>query len=206
VTDAAAEIILPFPTPIERLGPVTDVRSTLLASSLQSLKTHGHYDRYIELLPKQFHESVVHCIAGQWFPISTGYAHYEACDKLGLSMEQQREIGADVSRRLHETFLSVVVQMAKGVGVTPWTVLHRGNLLWTRVWRGGGMQATKLGPKDALIEVGGLTLLQIPYVRTAAQGLYQMALGMFAKRAHVRYIPEQSRAPTKLATLHASWV
>ena len=200
------EIILPFPAPFERLAPVTEIRSTLIASSLQSLKTRGHLARYTELLPAEQRDTILHCIAGQWFPISIGFAHYETCDRLGLSLEEQREIGSDVSRRIHESFLSFVVQMAKGVGVTPWTVLVRGNQLWGRILRGGGLQVTKLGPKDAHIELAGLPLLQIPYFRTAAQGIYQLAIGMFATRAHVRYVAAESRVPGERSMLHVSWV
>lgn len=202
----AVEIFLPFPEPLSRLETVSEVRSTLIASSLQALKTRGLLERYTELLPKEFHDTVLHCIAGQWFPLAVGFAHYQACDSLGLSLEEQREIGSDVSRRIHETFLGVLVQMAKGVGVTPWTVLGKGNQLFARIVKGGGLQVSKLGPKDAQIEIARLPLLEIPYFRTAAQGIYQVAIGMFAKRAHVRFVAAQSRVPGELTTLHVSWV
>lgn len=201
-----AEIILPYPAPFERLETVTEIRSTLIASSLQSLKTRGLLERYTQLLPAEYHDTILHCIAGQWFPLSVGFAHYRACDELGLSLEQQREIGSDVSRRIHETFLNVVVQTAKAVGVTPWTVLVRGNQLWVRLMRGGGLQITKLGPKDAQIDIARLPLMDIPYFRTAAQGIYQVAIGMFAERAHVRLIAAQSRTPSSVTALHTSWV
>ena len=200
------EIFLPFPAPLERLEAVSEVRSTLLASSLQALKTRGLLERYTALLPLEHHQTILHCIAGQWFPIAIAFAHYEACDKLGLTLEEQKDIGSDVSRRIHETFLGVVVQMARGVGVTPWTVLSKGNQLFTRIARGGGLQVTKLGPKDALIEIARLPLLEVPYFRTAAQGIYQVAIGMFAQRAHVRFVAAQSRVPGELTTLHVSWV
>jgi hypothetical protein len=200
------EIVLPFPAPIERLPVATEIRSTLIASSLQSLKARGHWDRYIELLPAEHRDTIVHCIAGQWFPMTVGFAHYETCDKLGLTVEQQREIGEDVSRRIHETFLSVMLQVAKGIGVTPWTVLGKGNQIFARMAKGGGTQVRKLGPKDATVEIAGLPLLDIPYFRTATQGIYQVAIGMFAKRAHVRLLAAQSRHPGRLTTLHASWV
>jgi len=203
---ASNEIFLPFPEPLARLEAVTEIRSTLIASSLQALKTRGLLERYTELLPEEFRGTILHCIAGQWFPLSVGFAHYQACDDLGLSIEVQKDIGSDVSRRIHETFLGVIVQMAKGVGVTPWTVLAKGNQLFARIAKGGGLQVTKLGPKDAQIEIARLPLLEIPYFRTAAQGIYQVAIGMFAKRAHVRFVASQSRTPGEMTTLHVSWV
>jgi len=89
-----AQIILPFPVPLARLEAATEIRSTLIASSLQSLKSRGHLARYTELLPAEHHDTILHYIAGQWFPLAIGFAHYQACDGLGLSLEEQREIGA----------------------------------------------------------------------------------------------------------------
>ena len=80
-------------------------------------------------------------------PLAVGIAHYETCDRLGLSLEAQKDIGSDVSRRIHETFLGVLVKMVKGVGVTPWTVLGKGNQLFGRIVKGGGLQVTKWAPK-----------------------------------------------------------
>jgi len=201
-----AQLILPFPSPLERLEVTSAIRSTLIASSLQSLKARGHWQRYSELLPEQHRDTIVHCIAGEWFPLAIGFAHYETCDQLGLTLEEQREIGEDVSRRIQETFLGVILQMAKGVGVTPWTIAPKANQIYARILRGGGLQVKKLGPKDASIEVAKLPLLEVPYFRTAMCGIYQSAIGMFSKRAHVRLVPEGSRAPGALTTLHASWV
>lgn len=202
----AGDVILPFPAPLAELDVAREIRSTLIASSIQALRSHGHIERYTQLLPEQYRDKVLHCIAGQWFPLGVGAAHYQACEQLGLSIEQQRQIGSDVSHRIHETFLGVVVKMAKGVGVTPWTALGRGNQLYARILRGGGTQMTKLGSKDAHIELGRLPLLEIPYFRTAALGMYQTAIGLFATRAHVRLVAAQSRVPGFLTTMHASWV
>lgn len=59
------EIFLPFPAPLERLETVTEIRSTLLASSLQALKTRGLLERYTALLPIEHHQTILHCIAAQ---------------------------------------------------------------------------------------------------------------------------------------------
>ncbi len=146
-THVSNELILPFPAPLARLEKVSEVRSTLIASSLQALKTRGLLERYITLLPEPFRDTLFHCIAGQWFPLEVGFAHYRACDSLGLSLEEQKEIGSEVSRRIHETFLGVMVQMAKGVGVTPWTVLAKGNQVFGRVVRAAGCKSASLAPK-----------------------------------------------------------
>ncbi len=71
-------------------------------------------------------------------------AHYRACDALRLSVEDQIGMGRDVSRRTHETFLGLLVKMARGVGVTPWVVFPKINSLYMRIFRGGGIQITRL--------------------------------------------------------------
>ncbi len=114
-------------------------------------------ERYITLLPEPFRDTLPHCIAGQWFPLEVGFVHYQACNSLGLSLEEQKEIGSDVSRRIHETFLGVMVQMAKGVGVTPWTVLAKGNQLFARIVKGGGLRRA-----DDFARVVGVTVQRHP--------------------------------------------
>lgn len=200
------EIILPFAAPLEQIEPVDAVRSTLLASSIQSLKSRDLLERYTALLPEVYRDVVLHCIAGQWFPIEVGFAHYRACDALGLSTEQQRDIGADVSRRIQQSLLGTMLQVAKRVGVTPWSVLPKTHQLIGRSLRGGGTQVTKLGEHDALVEVGQVPLLEINYFRTAMMGLFETAVGMFSKRAEVRFLAARSRQPASLTAMHVSWI
>lgn len=200
---STASPFLPFPAPLE---PASAIRTTLIASSLQSLRTRGLLERYTALLPVAHRDSILHCIAGQWIPLELGRLHYSTCDALGLSESTQRQIGMDVSLRIHETFLGVIVRMAKGVGVTPWAALAKANQTHARVVRGGGIQVTKLGPKDAIIEIAQLPLLEIPYVRVGAQGMYEAAIGMFAQQASVRLLAARSRTPGSLTTLQATWV
>ncbi len=197
------ELVLPFPA---RLEPVSAIRSTLIASSLQSLKARDLLPRYRQLLPAELHDTVLHCIAGQWFPIAVGVAHYRACDELQLPPAEQRAIGGDVSRRINETFLGTVIHMAKGVGVSPWAVLPKSTQTYARVLRGGGTQVKKVGPKDAIVEVARVPLMDIDYFRNATAGLYEAALGMFAQRTHVRILAARSRHPSQVLTMLVSWV
>jgi hypothetical protein len=202
----AEEIILPFAEPFERIEPVNAVRSTLLASSIQSLRSRELLPRYTSFLPEVYRDVVLHCIAGQWFPLEVGFAHYRACDALGLTTDEQREIGSDVSRRIQESLLGTILQVAKKVGVTPWSVLPKTHQLISRSFRGGGTQVTKLGEQDALVEVGKQPLLEINYFRTAMLGLFETAVGMFSKRAEVRFLAARSRQPASLTAMHVSWI
>lgn len=199
------EIILAFPAARDELGSVTEVRSTLLASSLQSLRSRGLFDRYERLLAPAHRPAVLDTLAGQWLSIETACAHYSACDALGLPVSEQLALGGDVSHRIHGTLLGTVIRLAKTAGMTPWTLLPRGNELFRRTLRGGGgTQVTKVGPKEALVEMVGVPLLTIPYYRTALRGVYRAAVELFCKQAYVRDCTGPAAGPAA-ARLRIMW-
>jgi hypothetical protein len=205
VTAQDEEILLPFPAPAESLGVATEVRSTLIASSMESLRRRGVYDRYTKLLPPTHRDAILMSVAGQWLPMEVGFAHYGACEALGFSVEEQFAIGAEVSHKIHDTFLGVVVKMAKNAGVTPWTLLPKGNQLYGRLLKGGGgTQVTKLGPKECRAELAGLPLLEVPYFRNAMRGIYQAAMALFCARVYVNELPRRA-TPTSIA-MRVAWV
>lgn len=205
MTSPGEEILLPFPAPAASLGVATEVRSTLIASSIESLRRRGVYDRYTKLLVPSHKDTILMSVAGQWLPMSAGIAHYSACEALGFTVEEQFAIGAEVSHKIHDTFLGVVVKMAKNAGVTPWTLLPKGNQLYGRLLSGGGgTQITRLGPKECRAEMAGLPLLEIPYFRNAIRGLYQAAITLFCVRTYVNEIPRRA-TPTSIA-MRIAWV
>jgi hypothetical protein len=198
------EVILPFPTS-GALGEATQVRSTLLASSIASLKRHDLFDRYVALLSPEHRETVLSSVAGQWLPIAVGRAHYHACDQLGLTPALQLQIGAEVSIKIHDTFLGVVIRTAKQAGVTPWLLLSRGHQMYSRVFDGGGgVRVIRYGPKEARADMVGVSLLSIPYLRNAVRGLYQAAISLFCVQAYVQEIARDA-GPARIA-LRLSWV
>jgi hypothetical protein len=200
------EIILPFPAPPESLGYANEVRSTLIASSVQGLRARGLFERYEAHLTAEHRALILESVAGQWLPIAVGFAHYSACDKLGLKANEQFEMGASVSHMIHGTFLGAVVRVAKTAGVTPWTLLPNGNRLYGRILRGGGgTQVTRLGPKEARVELSGIPMLGIPYYRNALRGIYHAAVALFCRQAYVRE-SERSASPQTSAVLRVAWV
>lgn len=202
---SSGEIILPFPVPEAKLGLVTETRSTLIASSIVSLRRHGLYDRYQALLSSHYRDTVLSSVAGVWLPMPVVRAHYEACDRLGLSTQEHVEIGAEVSQKIHETFLGVVVRMAKQAGVTPWTLLSRGHNMFGRLFQGGGgVRVIQFGPKEARADIAGIDLFDIPYFRDALRGIYLGAVSLFCTQAYVHEIQRES-TPSRVA-LTVSWV
>jgi hypothetical protein len=204
VTTPGEELLLPFPAPAESLGLATEVRSTLIASSIESLRRRAAYDRYCTLLSPTHKEAILTAVAGQWLPMAAGLAHYRACEALGFSIEEQFAIGSEVSHKIHDTFLGVVVKMAKNAGVTPWVLLPKGNQLYSRLFNGGGgTQITKLGPKECRAEIAGIPLLEVPYFRNAIRGIYQAAITLFCLRAYVNEIPR--RGTSSSVALRVAW-
>ncbi|MGC4092817.1 MAG: hypothetical protein QM756_34020 [Polyangiaceae bacterium] len=200
--DPAAVVVLEFPSPLEAL---THIRSTLVTSSLASLRARGLFERYDALQRSVHRETILSSVAGSWLDLEVAQAHYWACDALGLSPAQQIDIGKDVSRRIHETFMRTVVQMARGIGVTPWLLLGKGNSMVARLMRGGGTRVTRLAPKVARVELARHALLDIPYFMNAMFGVYQAAVELLASDVSVRLQRAESMRPEQLTVLRIDW-
>ncbi len=202
---ASDDIVCAFPALPDAIGELSHVRGTLLASSMQSLRSRGLFERYSALLSDSYRDRVLNSVAGEWLTTEIALAHYRACDALRLSVEDQIGMGRDVSRRTHETFLGLLVKMARGVGVTPWVVFPKINSLYMRIFRGGGIQITRLSPKDARVQTLGLSPLAITYFRNAYLGMYEAGVGMFAANVQVRALSLATSPPGKDFELHVKW-
>jgi hypothetical protein len=196
------ELITDYPKALE---PVTAVRSTLITSSQTSLRERDLFDRYHALLVAPHRQKLLNLVAGEWLPLDIALAHYQACDGLGLATEEQVAIGKDVSRRVCETFLGLVVKAARGVGMTPWTLLSKANTMQSRLCVGGGVRVTKLGPKAARVELARMPHLMIPYVRQGVVGLYAGAVELLSSNVTARIVKTESAEPTRLLVLRIDW-
>jgi hypothetical protein len=181
------EVIVPFPGGSrERVLLVTRFRSTWLTSSLRALKERGRFEAYSAHLPVRFHESVFTTVVGVWLPVEVAVAHYAACDALNLYSSEIIAIGRQTTEQVHGTLLGTFVRLAKGAGVTPWAVMGRLNDLWSRIWVGGGVSVSKLGPKEALIEIAGWPCAASPYCRLALRGVLPAITDLFCSKSYVR--------------------
>ena len=171
---------------------VTHVRSTVLSSSLQTLRKRGHYENYLEHLPEEHHEAVLMTLAPTWLDVSHGVAHYSACDALKLPSAELKIIGNAVGDRIQSTFLGTLARGARQAGVSPWLPLGRVDKIWTRLMQGGDVAVFKTGPKDARVEIRDCALANIPYFRIAFTGVIHGAASVFAARVLVRDLPKLS--------------
>lgn len=188
-------------------GPVMrNVRGSLIASSLQTLRELGFYDAYVKHLPEQYREVVLFGVASSWLPLAAAEAHYQACDDLELDDAQIIMIGEAVSKRIMGTFLGTMLRTGRNFGATPtpWLVLCQYHRVCERILDGGKFMVTELGPKDAVVQTRGLPLFRSRYFRTATLGMFRGGVGVFAKSCFAREVPE--RSSRDMLTVSLRWV
>jgi hypothetical protein len=196
----AEEIVLPFPTPVV---PARHMRSTILLGSIASVRDTGRYDDYVAGLSPASRDVLLNAVAGVWIPLSIAASHYEACDALGLPVDQQVHNGRATFDKTRGTLLGTMLRMARGTGVTPWDVIPYFQRFWERGYDGGGIGAAKLGPKEARLEVVGVQLLETRYYRNVLRGLATGVTELFCSKAYITERPGH-RSPGSIA-LRVQW-
>jgi hypothetical protein len=182
----------------------THVRGAWLASSVRSLRAAGVFDRYLEIVSSEYRETLRAPAASEWYPIEMMVAHYTAADALDLSTDEIVEIGRNATAVAHHTVIDVAVKLAVASGATPWTAIQQLGRLWTRTFVGGGIGVTKLGPKEARLEMVQWPCCANRYVRAGARGVALGLVETFCQKAYVHEVPELL-SPTSLG-LRLSWV
>jgi hypothetical protein len=188
---AESVVVLPFPA---HVGPLRELRSTVIVGSITVLRAAGHFERYEASLPAEARQALLHPVAGAWVPLELGLTHYTACDALGLAPDEATAAGRAIFDRLRGTLLGTMVRMAQGVGATPWTVLPHIQRFWDRVYKGGGLQVVKTGPKEARAEAIQVRVCDSPYYRYALCGVLQGVLGLCSQKAYVSVLAERRAA------------
>jgi hypothetical protein len=187
------------------LRPVTAVRSTLLQSSLGSLRNRGHFDRYLTLVDPRYREVILGSLAPEWLPLGAALAHYDACQRLELSNQELMELGEDVGARIQGTFIGTIVRKARTIGLTPWVPLAQFQRLYERLMQGGGVALYRTAPKDCRIEVFELPLARFPYFRSAFCGVIASGIKLGSGRA-VTVRQASDRNVESRLIFRASWV
>jgi len=196
------EVVIPHNAPLKA---ATHVRSTLLQSSIATLKTLGLFDRYAAQLEPAMHEVVINTIAASWLPIAAGVAHYRACDRLELSEAERLAIGEAVSDRMQGAFMETLTRAARTMGATPWLLLKRFDVLWGRLLQGGSIEVTKVGPKDLTIDIRSAILPSFEYFRWGFCGVVRSGFKCVGVRTSYIQIARWDAAQDRFV-LRASWV
>jgi hypothetical protein len=177
------EVLVPFPSTLSDEPAATHCRGTLLTASRQTLKRHGHFERYRAQLAPEHELMITSSVAATWLPIELGTAHYRACDALDLPVDEQLTLGAAVVHELQRTFIgSVLRAAARGAGINPLLGLQKFFTVYARSFKGGGGRMVRIGPKDVRVEFVGNPFAAIRYFRVAYRGFIQAGCEVFAQR------------------------
>jgi hypothetical protein len=174
------EVLLALPRTIPVL---TGVRSTLIQSSLDTLRKRGHFERYLKLLEPRHRATLLETLAPEWLTPEVANAHYLACDALELPADELMQIGEAVGERIQGTFIGTISRRARLVGLTPWLMVPHFERLRERLLRGGGMEVTRTGPKDCDVDMRVLGLCQHAYFRAAFCGVLGSVLVLGAGKS-----------------------
>jgi hypothetical protein len=196
------EMVVGLPEP---LVPLTEVKSTLLLSSIQSLRVYGVYERYLEHLADEYRAAVLESVVGAWVPVDAALAHYRACDALLLSAEDQLALGRLTGQGLRQHLTRVAGMLSRGLGVTPWLMFEQFPRFWSRSFNGGGISVVKLGPKEAEVTYTQCKLLESPYFRSALRGVAMALLESASRRCTMQELVTRPARPNE-ARYRVSWV
>lgn len=184
--------------------PASEVRSTILVSAIQAIRSRGLYQAYLQALPDTDRERFATLVVGVWLPVDDALTHYRAVNQLGLEAREIESIGAEVAERINKSALSIAVQLSRAVGVTPWGALSLAHRINDLNWRGGDITVYKVGAKEALYEWTGQPCASVPYFVTSFGGYLRALAALFAERAHARAVPE--RCSDTVLTHRLSWI
>lgn len=179
------------------------VRSTVLVSSIQSLRTRGLGERYEGALAPEDREAMMGLTPGTWLPIETAVRHYEAVGRLDLDAPTVDALGREVASRLYKSTLAMLVKLSAQAGIDPWSVFSIAHRINDMSWRGTDVAVWKLGPKEARYDWRHIALARVPYFATSFGTFMESILQMFCTKAYVRLVPRRCTA-TSLAYV-AQW-
>lgn len=197
------DVVIAFPVARALILPATQFRSTPVINSIETLRGEGRFEQYAKSLEGR-RDEVVLCPVGTWMPIALAGAHYQACDRLGLSIQEQVAMGRAAAERASTGWLATFLTFARGgAGLTPWSLLNHLDRLWKRIADGGAVAVYRLGPKEARVEYVGCELFDIPYYRNGSRGMLDALGGMLSERHHTHELPRRARGE---ATYRLQWV
>jgi hypothetical protein len=198
-------VLLAFPRPRGVLEVPRRYRASWISSSIQTLRRHGHYTRYRTLLDDHAREALTELPASAWISSELVVAHYDACDRLQLDASALATLGVETTRLAIGNTLHLALRLATGAGlVSPWTLLAQAQRLMSMICEGSGVEVTRLGPKEARVDVAAFPLARFAYNRAAMRGILLAGLEPFCQRVYASVVSVDPHASD--VTFRASWV
>jgi hypothetical protein len=195
------EWLLPLRQPLDRIRPVTHVRSTPVVTAQGLLRAGGKFEDYSANLPPEARPAVLGVIPGAWVPVETALAHHRAIDALRLTPSEQIALATASGEKMQSALTGTIFRMTREIGVTPWVLLPHGQRIWDRICRGGDVSVEKVGPKEATVRMYGLPLVATSYFRVAIRCVLQSTLSHWCSRC---YVTEVAWTPTTV-TFREAW-
>lgn len=141
-------------------GPqVTDIRGIVIQGRLKQLRANGHFEDYLARLAGAHRDEVLHALAASWVPIEVSLAHFDALDAMPLSDAQITRMAEPMGAGIFENLFASMVRVARSSGAEAgiWLGLKQADRVFSRMYNGGSVKVTQVGPKDAVIELDGLS-------------------------------------------------
>jgi hypothetical protein len=185
------EIVVDYTSPDgER---ITHIRSTLISSSIQTVKALGFLERYLRALPAGRHDEMLAPRAPGWISEEDAAVHYTACEDMRLLGSEQDLLLATVVKAIGATLLATFTRSSRTTEAEPWLALDQTARLFSRLNKGGAIRVIRRAANEALIEVRGGQLYTIPYYEIGHHALLRASALLFADAAQVRTLPAADR-------------
>lgn len=186
---------------------VTHVRGSLLIAFMQLLTDVGERERFLTVLPTQYHELVEYTLAASWVSASDFIVFFAALDETFADDEQLRRLGERLGERISKSLFGALLASLRPAGTEEgmWLGMRHADRMWPRIYKGGGCTLTQVGPKDLLFEVHG-----IPFASSRSFQVLHAAFmrGMFLMLTKTCFAkPKLGRNRRENAfTIQLSWV
>src|SRR5688572_23974680 len=137
---------------------VTDIRGIVIQGRLKQLRDNGHFDDYAARLPGAQRDQILHALASSWVPVAATTAHFATLDQMPLSDAQITRMAEPMAAGIFQNLFASLVRVARsnGAEVGVWVGLKQSDRVFARMYNGGSLKVTQVGPKDAIVEVDGL--------------------------------------------------
>jgi hypothetical protein len=182
---------------------VTEARSTLIVSAIQTVRAHGLYEQYVDLLTPQLRQDIMSLVAGLWIPWELAFEHYRTMDRLQLSKSTIEAIGAEVAERGSKTVLRRGPALSRQSDPTPWDILGTSHRNLDANWRGSDIMVTKEGPHEAVYTWAGQPCASVPYFVTSYGSLLRSVVRTYSPTTTHRIAYDQCTATS--IVIHLSW-
>jgi hypothetical protein len=137
-------------------------------------------------------------------PLEIALGHYRACNALGLSAESAAQLGRLTFTRTKGLLLGTAIGLAKGAGVTPWTLAPYFQRFWFRGYDGGGVYIERIGPKEMHMGLVEAEIVETRYYRAALRGLLAGVMELVCSKAYVH--ERIVRDPQSAILFRIQWV